>query len=261
MNKTALITGASSGIGEVFAHRLAAQGYRLILAARSQDTLERLARELAGRFAVEVQVITADLSLEHTPSEIFRQVQELGWHVDLLVNNAGFGLSGEFLSHSAEEYRQQIKLNVASLVDMTHLFLPPMLAKGDGAIINLASLLSFFPFPYCSVYSATKTFVLSFSESLWEEYRHQGIKVLALCPGPTDTQFFTKAKEVELDRKRSPEQVVDTALKALSQNKSFVIDGKLNVLNALLARLLPRKTMVSMLGSVMRKSLASRAKG
>jgi short-subunit dehydrogenase len=110
-----------------------------------------------------------------------------------LVNNAGFGLSGEFLNHSSDIYRQQMMLNITSVVEMTHYFFSKMVAKGNETIITLASLLSFFPFPYCSVYSATKAFVLSFTESLWEEYRHKGIKLLALCPGPTDTKFINHA--------------------------------------------------------------------
>jgi short-subunit dehydrogenase len=194
MTKTALITGASSGIGEVFARRFADKGNHLILVARSKNKLDQLATELSTKYAVKVHVIAIDLSVESAASEIFKQTEQLGTHVDILVNNAGFGLSGEFLNHPPDIYRQQMMLNMTSVVEMTHYYLPKMVAKGDGTIINLASLLSFFPFPYCSVYSATKAFVLSFTESLWEEYRHKGIKLLALCPGPTDTKFFDTAK-------------------------------------------------------------------
>lgn len=258
MTKTALITGASSGIGEVFARQLAQQGYQLILVARSKPKLDQLAAELSRTCQIQVDVIAADLSQERAALGIYKQTEQLRAHVDLLINNAGSGLSGEFLSHSSELYHQQIALNITAVVELTHLYLPKMAAKGEGTIINLASLLAFFPFPYCSVYSATKAFVLSFTESLWEEYRHKGIKLLALCPGPTDTKFFDTAKDVETSSKRTPEQVVSTALKALERNKTYVIDGNVNKLNALLGRILSRKAIVTMFGSVIRKSMASK---
>ncbi|MFD0695771.1 SDR family NAD(P)-dependent oxidoreductase [Paenibacillus sp. GCM10027628] len=258
MIKTALITGASSGIGEVFARRFAEQGYHVILAARSKDKLERLAAELAKQYGVEVHVIHIDLSVPNAASEVYNHTERLGKQVDILVNNAGIGLSGEFLNHDQEAYRKQVMLNAASVLEMTHLYLPGMLAKGSGVIINTASLLAFFPFPYCSVYSATKAFVLSFTESIREEYRHRGIQVLALCPGPTDTNFFQSAKDVETAKKRTPEQVVDTAMKALKRNKSYVIDGTNNYFTALLGRILPRKTVVQLFGAAMRKSIASK---
>lgn len=258
MTKTALITGSSSGIGEVFARRFAEKGNHLILVARSKNKLDQLASELSTKYAVKVYVIAIDLSVENAASEVFKQTEQLGTHVDILVNNAGFGLSGEFLNHSPDIYRQQMMLNMTSVVEMTHYYLPKMVAKGDGTIINLASLLSFFPFPYCSVYSATKAFVLSFTESLWEEYRHKGIKLLALCPGPTDTKFFDTAKDVETNNKRTPEQVVATAMKALGRNKTYVIDGSVNKFNAFLGRVLSRKTIVKLFGSAIRKSMTAK---
>lgn len=258
MMKTALITGASSGIGEVFARRFAEQGNHLILVARSEEKLEQLAVQLSRQYSIIVNVIAIDLSTENAALEVYKQVEELGKQVDILINNAGIGLSGDFLKHPPETYRRQVLLNIASVIEMTHLFLPKMVVRGNGTIINLASLLSFFPFPYCAVYSASKAFVLSFTESIREEYHHKEIKVLALCPGPTDTKFFKTAKEVETNNKRTPEQVVHTAMKALKRNKSFVIDGKLNYLNALLGRILPRQTMTKLLGSAMRKSMSSK---
>ncbi len=254
MKKTVLITGASSGIGEAFAWELASRGNDLLLVARSKDKLDVLAEKLASTYGIEALVISADLSEENGAQRIYAEIQQMGKHVDMIVNNAGFGLSGEFLNHSAEAYRRQIALNVMTVMEMTHLFLPKMIEKGDGAVINIASLLSFFPFPYCSVYSATKAFVLSFTEALWEEYRNQGIRVLAVCPGPTDTDFFKTAREVETSSKRTPKQVVHTALQALEKGRSFVIDGQQNYMMALLARILPRKTVVKLFGSALRKS-------
>ncbi len=258
MRQTALITGASSGIGEAFAKELAKQGKDLVLVARSKDKLDVLADELSRRHGIEVLVIPVDLSQETAARQIYNEVDRLGKQVDLLVNNAGFGLSGEFLNHPAEDYRKQVALNVTALMEMTHLFLPGMVARRDGAILNIASLLAFFPFPYCSVYSATKAFVLSFTESLWEEYRSQGIRILAVCPGPTETNFFKTAREVETRSKRTPEQVVNTALGALGKGRSFVIDGTNNYFTALLGRIMPRRNVVKMFGSVLRKSIASK---
>ncbi|MFC4101967.1 SDR family NAD(P)-dependent oxidoreductase [Paenibacillus xanthanilyticus] len=260
MSTTALITGASSGIGEQFALQLAKRGYDLVLVARSQDKLERLAAEISAQHGVKTHVIAADLSLPGAALRLHTEAAQLGLRIDLLVNNAGFGLSGEFLNHPIDAYREQIMLNVNALMEMTHLFLADMAARRSGAIINVASLLSFMPFPYCSVYSGTKAFVLSFTESLWEEYRHQGVRVLALCPGPTDTNFFRTASEVETKSKRMPAQVVHTALRALSTNKGFVIDGANNYFTALLGRVLPRATLAKILGAAMRKSIEQRSK-
>jgi short-subunit dehydrogenase len=167
-------------------------------------------------------------------------------------------LCGEFLTHSADNYQQQLTLNISTVVALTHAFLPAMVQKGDGTIINLASMLSFFPFPYSTVYSASKAFVLSFTEGLWEEYRGKGIHFLALCPGPTDTKFFDNAKEVETAKKRTPEQVIDTAMKALGKRSSFVIDGSSNRATTLLARVLPRKTILKIFGAALRKSMQSK---
>ncbi len=198
MNQTALITGASSGIGKEFATQLAAKGMDVILVARSTGKLQELATELQTQWNVNATVITADLSKEYGAKDVYKQTQELGLTVDYLVNNAGFATSGEFLSNPHETDHNQVMVNVAAVVDMTHLYLKDMVAKGSGTIINLASVVSFQPVPYMAVYGATKAFVLSFTESLWEEYRKKGIKVLALCPGATATSFFETAGDVVL---------------------------------------------------------------
>lgn len=255
MARTALVTGASSGIGKEFAKQLAMQGNDLILVSRSREKLEELSEQLHSLYHVEINVIALDLSQPGAAQQVYNHTEQLGKSVDILINNAGFGLSGAFLNHSAVAYHQQIQLNVMTLVELTHLFLASMVKRGSGSIMNLASLLSFLPFPYCSVYSATKSFVLSFTEALHEEYRHHGIRVLAVCPGPTDTNFFQTAREVETKQKRTASQVVETALRALEMNKSFVIDGGTNYLTALLGRILPRATLAKVLGSAMRKSL------
>nr|BBH91945.1 short-chain dehydrogenase [Thermogemmatispora argillosa] len=241
--KTALITGASSGIGLAFAHALAARGMHLILVARSEERLQQLARELRERNGIQAEVIAIDLSREGAATQLANAVQERGLSVDLLINNAGFGTYGPFAEQSAAREHQEIMLNVTALVDLTHAFLPPMLARGEGAIINLASLAAFLPIPHMAVYAATKAFVLSFSQALWTEYRHQGLRVLAVCPGPVATNFFAvmgTSQEGMPGLVLSPERVVTASLRALEQGRSQVVPGLLNKLMAFSTRLVPR---------------------
>ncbi|MBX5449493.1 SDR family NAD(P)-dependent oxidoreductase [Thermogemmatispora sp.] len=241
--KTALITGASSGIGLAFAQALAARGMHLILVARSEERLRQLAKELRERHAVRAEVIATDLSREGAATQIASVVQERGLSVDLLINNAGFGTYGPFVEQSAAREHQEIMLNVTALVDLTHALLPSMLARGEGAIINLASLAAFLPIPHMAVYAATKAFVLSFSQALWAEYRRQGLRVLAVCPGPVATNFFAvmgTSQEGMPGLILSPEQVVTASLRALERGRSQVVPGLLNKLMAFSTRLVPR---------------------
>lgn len=215
--KTALITGASSGIGAAFARTLAAQGTHLLLVARSEDKLRDLATTLATQHTIRADVLTADLSRPDAGQELFAATQHLGLPIDILINNAGFGTHGPFDSLDAEREQQEIMLNVAAVVDLTHRFLPAMLARGSGSIINVASTAAFQPIPYMAVYGASKTFALSFSEALWAEYRSKGIRVLALCPGPTRTDFFNVigTEDAALGTKETPEKVMQVALQVL----------------------------------------------
>jgi short-subunit dehydrogenase len=191
--KTALITGASSGIGAAFAEILAQKGMNLVLVSRSAPKLEAFATQLQQKYQIQAEAIAADLSQENIASSIYQITQKRKIQIDMLINNAGFSTNGNFASIASEKDHQQVMLNVIALVDLTHAFLPDMLTKGEGIIINLGSATSFFPLPYQVVYGASKAFILSFSEALWAEYRQQGIKVLALCPGPTNTNFFKNA--------------------------------------------------------------------
>ncbi len=188
--KTALVTGASAGIGAEFARALAARGSDVILVARSQERLRALADELARDFGVRAEVIAADLTRADAARDLYAEAEVRGLTVDLLINNAGFGTHGPFETLAPARDHAEVMLNVAAVVDLTHLFLPAMLKRGDGAVINVASTASFQPVPYMAVYGATKAFVLSFSEALWAECRGRGVRVLALCPGTTATEFF-----------------------------------------------------------------------
>jgi len=239
--KTALITGASSGIGQTFAHALAARQMHVVLVARSEERLRTLASDLAQQYAIHAEVLVSDLSKEHAAQSLQQEIERRGLAIDLLINNAGFATNGFFESIAPERDHQQVMVDVTTVVDMAHAFVPSMVAHGEGAIINIASTASFQPLPYMAVYGASKAFVLSLSQALSEEYRGRGLRVLALCPGATETPFFDVAGEAaSVGKKRTPEQVVATGLQALERGRSVVIDGRANALLAFLPRLLPR---------------------
>jgi short-subunit dehydrogenase len=256
--KTALITGASSGIGEAFAHALAGRGMNLILAARSRAKLEALAATVAKQHGVRAEALTVDVSEAAIGHKLAKRVSELAMHVDMLVNNAGFGTYGAFDELQPEREQEEIAVNVAAVVDLTHAFLPAMLERGEGVILNVASVAGFQPTPYMSVYGATKAFVLSFSEGLWAEYKGRGIQVMALCPGPVATGFFaaTGNPRLEMAMKKapmmSPEDVVKRSLKALSKGKSFCIPGHRNYAMAFSSRLAPRPIMARLTAQVLK---------
>ncbi|MEI7768900.1 MAG: SDR family oxidoreductase [Chloroflexales bacterium] len=238
--KTALVTGASSGIGAAFARELARRGMHLILVARSADKLRQLAADLTATYGVRAEVLPCDLGADGAVERVCAEVAQRGLSVDLLVNNAGFASHGRFEELAAARDRELVMVNVAALVDLAHAFVPQLLAR-RGAVINVASILAYTPTPYMAVYGATKAFVTSFSAALAEEYRGRGLRVLALCPGATDTGFFEVAgsDSMVLGRKRSPKQVVSTALRALERGQSVAIDGAANALMAISSKLAP----------------------
>ncbi|MFC5406617.1 SDR family NAD(P)-dependent oxidoreductase [Cohnella soli] len=252
--KWSLITGASSGIGEQFARQLAKQGSHLVLVARSKSKLESLASELSKRYGIKAEVIAMDLAKEGAPSELYRQCRLLKVDIELLVNNAGFATHGLFEQVSGERQHEEVMLNVAAVVDMTHLFLPDMLRKSSGTVINVASTAGFQPLPYMAVYGATKAFVLSFTQALWFENRDRGIKFFALCPGATDTSFFNVvgAEEAAVGKKDTPEKVVEVALRALKEGKVYIVPGVQNYLGAQLSRFITRKQSLRLVGSMIR---------
>ena len=204
--KTVLITGASSGIGEAFAQILAARGMNLLLVARSEDKLAAMAQALSGQYGIRAECISIDLCSEDAVQEVYRRTQALGMTVDLLVNNAGMGTYGSFDKLAPSQEHEEIMLNVAALVDLMHAFLPAMVEKQAGGVINVASLAAFQPLPYQTVYGATKAFILSFSLALWAEYRKKGVCIVALCPGATATNFFAEMGDVPLMSKRRSSQ-------------------------------------------------------
>ncbi|NGM83126.1 SDR family oxidoreductase [Paenibacillus sp. 7124] len=252
--KWALITGASSGIGEQFARQLAKQGAHLVLVARSKSKLESLAAELRTSYGIKAEVIPKDLAEQGAPGEVYRQCKLLDLDIELLVNNAGFATHGLFDQLSGVRQHEEVMLNVAALVDMTHMFLPDMLRKSSGTVINVASTAGFQPLPYMAVYGATKAFVLSFTQALWWENRDRGIRFFALCPGATDTGFFNVvgAEEAAVGKKETPEKVVAAALRSLEEGKVFVVPGMQNYLGAQLSRFITRKQGLRLVGGMLR---------
>lgn len=258
--KTALITGASSGIGATFARTLAALGTHVVLVARSEDKLRDLATTLATQYHIRAEMLTADLSRPEAGEKLFAATRQLGLSIDILINDAGFATYGPFDSLNAEREQQEVMLNVAAVVDLTHRFLPDMLARRSGSIINVASTAAFQPIPYMAVYGASKAFVLSFSEALWGEYRSKGIRVLALCPGPTSTDFFNVVgtEDAALGSIETPEKVAQVALQALERGRSSVISGCRNALMANSVRFAPRGMVARMGERMMRPGHADK---
>lgn len=249
---TALVTGASSGIGEQFARQLAARGVNLILAARSEQRLRALAEELEKAHpGISVTVMAADLSAAGTADELAGKLLTAQTQVDLLVNNAGIGSHGPVAQEDPEAVARQIQLNCGSLVALTTRLLPPMLARRRGGVLNVASTAAFQPIPTMAVYGASKAFVLSFTEALWAETAGSGVRVLALCPGPTQTRFFEAAagsgKEFLTRGRQTPERVAAAALRAFDSGRGpSIIPGASNRMLASGYRFFPRSVIVRM---------------
>lgn len=254
---TALITGASGGIGAAFAVELAQRQHNLILVARSEAKLQQLAAQLQQEFNILVEIIVQDLTVPGATNAVFDAVVQKGWTVDLLVNNAGFGDYGAFADRPLVKQVEILQLNIVALVELSHLFLLGMRQRKSGSIINVASIAAFQPMPYLSIYAASKAFVLSFSEALWAENKDLGVRVLAVCPGPTESDFFKAAEFPEglassSGQKLVPaDEVVRDALKALEKNESNVVTGGfLNQIIVNMPRLMPRELLVNSIAKV-----------
>ncbi len=253
---TALVTGASKGIGEVFAEHLAARGMNLVLVARSLGALEALAARLADKYAVQCIALDADLANPDATKWIAAELERRGMQVDLLVNNAGLGLSGSFLSHELEQEQAEIQVNVQALVALTHLLGVEMRNRRSGGIINIASNASFQPVPAMATYAATKAFVLHFSEALSYELAGDGVRVMAACPGPTATNFFA-GTPIKMSGKRmdSSQTVVQRTLDAFDRGKSVAYPARMSVrLGTLMPRFLPR-SLVTMIAGIATRNM------
>ncbi|GAA4721887.1 SDR family NAD(P)-dependent oxidoreductase [Phytohabitans rumicis] len=255
--RTALVTGASAGLGAEFATQLAERGHNLVLVARSADRLQRHAEQLRAAHGIRVEVIVQDLTAPDATARISADLAAAGLTVDVLVNNAGFGTAGRFEEIPDGRDQEQLMVNVVALVGLTRALVPGMLARGHGSVINVASTAGFQPSPYFATYSAGKTFVLNFSLALRSEYRGRGVRVLALCPGPTQTSFFdTVGERAALGGKMmAAHAVVRAALVALDRDRAYVVPGLGNSLNAHLTPRRPRRLVTAIAKLVTRSVL------
>src|SRR6266851_3671630 len=251
---TTLITGASSGIGAAFARRLAALGRNVFLVARSEDKLITLCNELGRISSIRAQYLATDLSKSDSVRNLVEETEKRALNIDMLINNAGFGSMGDFAKLDIDRELNMIDLNIKTLVELTYRFLIPMRELKQGTIINIASTAGFQPVPFMATYAASKAFVLSFSEALWEENRAHGIHVMALCPGVTETNFFEAAQvdHPPMRTAQTAEDVVATALRGLARQKSHVVSGWTNLLMVEVERFVPRSLVIRVAGKALR---------
>jgi uncharacterized protein len=252
----ALVTGASSGIGEAFARALAARGMNVVLVARSAGRLDALAAEIEAAFPVRARAVPSDLTVPGAPARVWAEASAEGRRVELLVNNAGFGLHGAFHALPLAEQSRMVQLNCTVVLELAHHAIGHMRARGSGAVVNVASIVAFQPVPQMAAYAATKAFVLSLSEALAEECRGSGVTVQALCPGPTPTGFQAVAGNRVAPGQagyRTAEQVVEAALRGLDGGRRRVVPGLPNRLATAASRLLPIGLSARLAGMIARR--------
>jgi short-subunit dehydrogenase len=251
-SKTALITGASSGIGLELARLFASDGYRLVLVARNRGALRLLTEELQSRYGVEARVSPTDLAHPAAPAELYQELQEAGIVLDVLANNAGFGGSGPFVKTDWNNEAEMIQVNIVAVAHLTKLFLPQICSRG-GKLLNVASVAGFLPGPYTAIYYASKAFVLHFTEALAEELSGTGATVTCLCPGPVQTGFQKRAHAGGSSRANGPlymdvREVARSGYEGMKQGKRLVIPGWKNRLLTEMLRMVPRNTVTRMVG-------------
>lgn len=258
--KVTLITGASSGIGEAFARKLAAEKHNLVLVARSENKLHELCDELMFKHQITAHYVAIDLVDFEADRRLFEETEKHGMEVDWLINNAGFGSMGDFAEMELERELEMISLNVMTLVALTHRYLQKMRARKSGTIINVSSTAGFQPIPFMAAYAATKAFVSSFTEAIAEENKPFGITATALCPGPTETNFFAVAGAQPLQMKgmQTPEQVVETGLAAVKSGKAKIISGWMNRIGAFFGTIAPNFLITKTVGRVLRPKIEAR---
>ena len=253
--KWALVTGASAGIGVALATRLADGGTHLVLTARRRDRLEGLARKLKEAHGIQTEIFVADLAQPDTPEKIYAFTRQKGITIDLLINNAGFGQYGELTQVDSQRLLDMVQVNCTAVVHLTRLFLPDMIARRRGDVLILASTAAFQAVPYISTYAATKAFDLIFAEGLAEEMKPHGIRVCALCPGTTESEFHAVAGQEQFTNKHgkeTAEKVARTGLQALAAGKSYVISGLGNYLGAHSQRIVPRRAVTRIAAGMFR---------
>jgi hypothetical protein len=254
--KWALVTGASAGIGKALAQELARGGTNLVLTARRQDRLEALAAELSAKHHIQAETFAADLAQPTAAEAIFQFTQQKGLAISVLINNAGFGQYGEFHTTEMDRLVEMVQVNCTAAIQLTRLYLPEMVARRSGDVLIVASTASFQAVPYISTYAATKVFDLYLAEGLAEEMQPYGVRVCALCPGTTTSEFHELAGHPahSKGREQSAETVARNGLEALAAGKSYVISGLGNYLGAHGERLVPRRFVTRIAAKMFRPS-------
>lgn len=261
--KVTLITGASGGIGEALAYKLAERKRNLLLVARNAEKLTTLCKKLVDKFGIKAQFVAADLAKPEAPEQVFAEVESRELEVEMLINNAGIGSGGAFTELALKSELEMMQLNNAAMVALTHFCLPAMQKQKKGTIINVASMAAFMPVPYMAVYAATKVFVRSFTEAITEECKSYNIHVMLLCPGLTKTNF-NHAAGIDNEKGKAltegaslqtPEQVADEALSALDKGKHFIVSGAKNRLGAAALALLPNSMIAKNIAKSYRKKM------
>ena len=243
MKERALITGTTSGIGKAFAEKLASQGFDLILVSRDSEKLSDQAAFLREKYSVEISCIALDLATPGSAMNVFNAVRDLTPGVSVIINNAGFNEAGKFMKTRMEKEAEMISLHIVFTTEMMKLFIPGMIERGYGCVLNLGSTGSYIPCPGDAVYAATKAYILSLSKGINAELKGTGVSVTTLCPGPTNTEFALKAGILNTQLFQSnvmePEAVADIGYKAMMQRKTAVIAGSYNKMQVMLSKLLP----------------------
>lgn len=256
-NKWALITGASSGLGVDFAHELAAEGYHLVLVARRAERMQTLAADIEAQHAIRTKVIALDLSVPNASLSLKHQLDQEHIAIDVLINNAGFGIFGDFLDEAVEKTSNMVQLNITSLTELTHLFATDMVQRKRGHILLVASVVAYQPSPNYAAYAASKAYVLNLGEALHEEFKPHGVTVTVLSPGATATEFFDVSGQASTALKRAfmmpSRPVVQIGLDAMRRGRATVVSGWKNKLMTFSTRLLPRKLQRRIAHRVLRK--------
>lgn len=247
----AVVTGASTGIGRELARTCAQAGYDLVVVARKREPLDVFAAEVRSLFQRHVLVLPIDLARPEAPSQLYSELSAIQAEIEILINNAGFGLLGNFVDLEAQSQMEMVQLNVGALTHLCRLFAPSMIARGKGYILNVASTAAFQPGPLMAVYYATKAYVLSLSSALHNELEGRGVAVTALCPGPTATEFGKRsgasvAALFTSSNVMTPQAVAEIGFRALMRRKAVVVAGRLNATMAFLTRFAPRQLAAAM---------------
>jgi len=265
--KKILITGASAGIGYALSEELAKRGSEVIITARRKDKLDALAQKIENAGG-KADVFVEDLSMPQSGKNLYDQIKSAGLDIDILINNAGYGRWGDLTSHERDDYSKMLQLNVTSLTDLCHLYIPDMISRGGGGIINVGSVASLSPIPYASVYSSSKAYVLMFSEAIRYEYQDKGVKVMALLPGGTESEFASIAteKSEKLTKRyqeregsaaggtmQTPQEVAIECLEAFEKNKQYILCGGRNRFLYNLTKIMSRQRVLEMTGKMFKK--------